>query len=156
MTASDSPGSSRTRPAVGLAVVLAVALGGASGALLRHGVDVAVPVDERGLPWPTLLVNVTGSAALAALGAVPGFQRRPLLRGFLGPGLLGGYTTLSAYAEQGRGLLAAGQAWSALGYLLGTLACCLAACVGAAALVRRLSRADRCHGPDGPAVGGRR
>ena len=166
MNAPGRPGPHRTRPAVGQDVgrdvLLAVALGGASGALLRHGVDVALPIDERGFPWPTLLVNVTGSAALAALGAVPGFQQRPVLRGFLGPGLLGGYTTLSAYAEQGRGLLAAGQAWSALGYLLGTLACCLAACVSAAALVRRLdgaAGAGGTGGTDGPAepgAGGRR
>ena len=42
-------------------------------------------------------------------------------------GLLGGYTTLSAYSEQTRVLLADGQTTTALLYLLGTLAACLVA-----------------------------
>ena len=45
----------------------------------------------------------------------------------LGPGVLGGYTTLSTYAEQGRALLADGRAGLAAAYLLGTLAACLVA-----------------------------
>ena len=136
----------------GRAVLFAVAVGGALGALVRHGVDVAAAVPEDGFPWSTLVVNVSGSAALAALGAFPAVGRRPVLQGFLGPGVLGGYTTLSAYAEQGRRLLAADQTTLALGYLLGTLAGCLAACLVAAALVRRLTRGGPAPDP-GPAGG---
>ncbi len=120
--------------------VLAVALGGAMGALLRYGVDVAVPVADLHLPWPTLLINVTGSAALALVGVLPAVQRRPVLTGFLGPGLLGGWTTLSAYAEQGRRLLEGGRPGLALAYLLGTLAGCLLGCLAGAALGRHLAR----------------
>ncbi len=149
MTAHGVRAPSRAR----LVVLVAVALGGALGALLRHGIDVVVPVADRGFPWPTLVINVTGSAALAALGASAGVQRRPVLRGFLGPGLLGGYTTLSAYAEQGRRLLAADQAWLALCYLLATLAGCMAACLGAAALVRRSTSGGAAA--DGSTAGGR-
>jgi CrcB protein len=54
-------------------------------------------------------------------------RNRPLLTAGLGPGLLGGYTTLSTYAEQGRALLADGRAGLAAAYLLGTLAACLVA-----------------------------
>ena len=133
MTAVGAGAPDRAR----VVLLVAVAVGGSLGALLRHGMDVAVPGGGQAFPWPTLVVNVTGSAALAALGASPGVHRRPVLRAFLGPGLLGGYTTLSAYAEQGRALLAADQTWLALGYLLGTVAGCLAACLGAAALVGR-------------------
>ena len=45
----------------------------------------------------------------------------------LGPGVLGGYTTLSTYADQGRALLADGRAGLAAAYLAGTLAACLLA-----------------------------
>ncbi len=118
-----------TPPVLGLVSLLAVAAGGAVGALLRHGVDVAFPVAVLGFPWPTLLVNVAGSATLAALGVAPAVRRRPALAGLLGPGVIGGFTTFSAYAEQGRRLVDGGQHGLALGYLLGTLAGCLAGCV---------------------------
>ena len=52
---------------------------------------------------------------------------RPLLAVGLGPGLLGGFTTLSAYAEQGRALAADGHPARAGVYLLGTLVACVAA-----------------------------
>jgi CrcB protein len=54
-------------------------------------------------------------------------RHRPLLALALGPGLLGGYTTLSTYAEETRALLADGATATALTYLLGTLAACLVA-----------------------------
>jgi CrcB protein len=45
----------------------------------------------------------------------------------LGPGVLGGFTTLSAYAEQGRRLVDDGDAVLAGAYLVGTLGACLVA-----------------------------
>ena len=142
-------GRSRTRLAsTSLAAVLVVAVGGASGALLRHGVDVAFPVAGLAFPWPTLGINLSGSAALAALGVLPVVREQPLLAALLGPGLLGGYTTFSAYAEQTRRLLDGQEPAIALGYLLGTLLACLLGCLlgrvagrfGAAALARRRVR----------------
>ena len=50
-----------------------------------------------------------------------------MLAAGLGPGLLGGYTTLSAYSEETRALLDDGQTGTALLYLAGTLAACLVA-----------------------------
>ena len=52
--------------------------------------------------------------------------------------MLGGFTTLSTYAEQGRGLLADGRPALAAAYLFGTLAACLAG----VALAHRLSTPD--------------
>ena len=121
------------------AVLVAVALGGALGALLRHGVEVALPVPGLGFPWPTLAINVSGTAALALVGVLPAVRGRPVVHGLLGPGLLGGYTTFSAYAEQGRGLLDGGQPVLAAGYLLGTVAGCVAGCLAGAALGSRLT-----------------
>jgi fluoride exporter len=112
---------------------LAVAVGGALGAVLRWLLGDAVP-DGSGFPWTTFAINVSGSALLAALPLARAVRRRPRLAAALGPGLLGGYTTLSACSEQTRALLDDGRAATALAYLLGTLAACLVA----VALVSRL------------------
>jgi CrcB protein len=80
-----------------------------------------------GFPWTTLAINVSGSFALALLPAAAWVRRHPTLPVFLGTGVLGGYTTLSTYAEQGRELLAAGDHLEAFGYLAGTLIACVLA-----------------------------
>jgi CrcB protein len=118
-------------------VYLAVALGGALGAVLRWALGDAVP-DGAGFPWTTFAINLTGSLVLAALPALHVVRRNKALAAGLGPGLLGGYTTLSAYSEQTRALLADGQVATALLYLFGTLAACLVA----VALVSRLYPPD--------------
>jgi CrcB protein len=107
-------------------VYVAVALGGALGALLRWALGDAVP-DGTGFPWTTFAINVSGSLLLAALPLLAVVRRRRALAAGLGPGLLGGYTTLSAYSEQTRALLDGGQTTTALFYLGGTLAACVAA-----------------------------
>ncbi len=111
-----------------------MALGGAVGALLRWWLGEAVG-DGAGFPWATFSINVSGSLALALLPALGAVRRRPALAAGLGPGLLGGYTTLSAYAEQSRELLASGESLTAMAYVVGTLAACLVA----VALASRLS-----------------
>jgi CrcB protein len=115
-------------------LVLAASLGGALGALLRWWLGELLP-PTAGFPWLTLAVNVTGSFALGALPAVAFVRARPVLPVLLGPGLLGGFTTLSAYAEEGRTLLADGRLALAAAYLSVTLL----ACVAAVALAHRLS-----------------
>jgi CrcB protein len=114
-------------------VYLAVALGGALGAVLRWALGDAVP-DGAGFPWTTFAINVSGSLVLAGLPALAAVRRRRVLAAALGPGLLGGYTTLSAYSEQTRALLADGRGATALLYLLGTLAACLVAVAAASRL----------------------
>lgn len=92
-------------PAPGTLLAL-VALGGAVGALGRHGLSVALPTDPGALPLATLLTNLSGCLALGLL-----VGRQPptsWLRPFLGTGVLGGFTTFSAFAlETDRLLLAA-------------------------------------------------
>lgn len=108
-------------------VLAVVAFGGAVGAVLRHGVGVAVPDVAGGFPWTTFGINVVGSFFLALLPAWSAVRRMPLLPPLLGTGVLGGFTTLSAYSEQTRALLADGATGLAATYLLGTLAACLLA-----------------------------
>jgi fluoride exporter len=119
----------------------AVAAGGAAGALARHGVDVLAPAGAA-FPWPTLLVNVLGAFALALLPALAVVRRSPAWAAALGPGLLGGFTTMSTYAEQSRRLLADDRLGAAMAYVVGTLLACLVAVLLAQLLVRRTGPAD--------------
>ena len=104
--------------------LLGVAVGGALGALLRWWLGEAFP-DHTGFPWTTFAINVTGSGLLAALPAIAAVRRRPGLAATLGPGVLGGYTTLSAYSEQTRALLADDRLATGAAYVLGTLVACV-------------------------------
>lgn len=107
-------------------MLLAVAVGGAAGAVLRFGMG-ELAADGDGFPWTTFTINVTGCALLAGLELLPVARRSALWAAGLGPGLLGGFTTFSATSEQGRAMLAAGDDLLAACYLLGTLGACLVA-----------------------------
>jgi CrcB protein len=109
---------SPTPPPRGLALA-AVALGGALGALLRAGLLDALPSSAA---WTVLGINVSGCLLLALLPAAAVVRRRPLLALLLGPGLLGGYTTLSAVAEQTRAMAASGDSGAAAGYVVVSVA----------------------------------
>ncbi len=114
-------------------LLLAVAAGGAVGAATRHLLGLWVP--DAGFPWTTFGINVAGSFLLALLPALAFVRASPVWTAALGPGLLGGFTTLSAYAEQARALLADERMLAAGSYVVGTLA----ACVLAALLAGHLS-----------------
>jgi CrcB protein len=105
-------------------LLMAAAIGGASGALLRHLLGELAP-DRSGFPWTTFGINVVGSFLLALLPALAAVRRHRTVAVALGPGVLGGFTTLSTYAEQGRALLADGDVVLAATYLVGTLLVCL-------------------------------
>lgn len=107
------------------AALAAVALGGAAGATARWLLGTWFPTDGSAFPWTTFAINVSGSVLLALLPASALVRRHPLLPPALGTGLLGGFTTLSAYSEETRALLASGDTVTATAYLLGTLVACL-------------------------------
>ena len=99
---------------------LLAALGGALGALARWGVATALPRSPGGWPWATLLVNLTGCLLMGALVAVL-TARSPeptWARPFLAVGVLGGYTTYSAFAVEVVELVEAGAPVLAAGYVL--------------------------------------
>ncbi|QKS69967.1 CrcB family protein [Paenalkalicoccus suaedae] len=78
-------------------IIIAVALGGALGSVLRYAVLVALgPVD---IALATLTVNVVGSLLLGYLtGMWMSREPSPWLRAGLGTGLCGGFTTMSTFA----------------------------------------------------------
>jgi fluoride exporter len=127
----------RTLP---ISAVAAVAAGGAAGAVLRHLLGDAFPTD--GFPWTTFAINISGSFLLALLPALDVVRRRPSIAAALGPGLLGGYTTLSAYTEESRVLLADGRVAVAAAYVVGTLVSCLLAVALAERLCAQRPRSE--------------
>ena len=99
----------RDGTSLGPATLVAVALGGSAGALLRWLLELGLPAGS-GWPWATLLANVLGSAALGWLVARDELHPvRGWLRAGAGTGLLGGFTTFSTYAVQVAVLEASGN-----------------------------------------------
>jgi CrcB protein len=102
---------------------LLAAIGGALGALARWGVAEALPRADGGWPWATLLVNLTGCLLIGVLtGALAGRSPEPAwARPFLAVGVLGGFTTYSAFAVEAVGLAEAGRVAAAGGYVLASV-----------------------------------
>jgi fluoride exporter len=79
-----------------MSAVFLVGLGGAAGSVLRYLVSVAaLAALGSGFPWGTLAVNAAGSTAIGALASL-GLQDNTRL--LLVTGLLGGFTTFSAFS----------------------------------------------------------
>ncbi|SMF43138.1 camphor resistance protein CrcB [Tistlia consotensis] len=84
-----------------LPLLLAIAAGGAVGALGRHfAAGQAMKLLGTGFPWGTLLVNVLGSFIMGVLIEVFArfFHPSQELRAFLVVGLLGAFTTFSTFS----------------------------------------------------------
>ncbi len=125
------------------AVLGAIAAGGVLGALARAGVQTAFPHPPTGFPWATFGVNVTGCLLIGVLMAVlTARPAGPLVRPFLGVGVLGGFTTFSTYAVDAQRTVAAGAPGTALAYLAATVfGALLAVWTGDAVTGRLLARA---------------
>lgn len=104
-------------------VLLVISAGGALGSLARWGVGELLPWSGEEFPWATFIENVSGGLALGMLMVflLDVWPPHRYLRPFLGVGLLGGYTTFSAYMLESRELLVGGQAATAFAYLAGSL-----------------------------------
>jgi len=83
-------------------ILLAVAAGGALGALSRFGLTVWVSRWAPGaFPWATFVVNVIGSLFLGmVLGLMDSAAPVSLWRAFLTVGLAGAFTTFSAFSYE--------------------------------------------------------
>ena len=126
-----------------LAASLYVALGGALGAWLRYLTAMAWsraigPAAATAFPWATLLVNAVGSLLM---GLLTGWLLRHGDQGegwrlLLGVGVLGGFTTFSAFSLDLVQMIERGQLGSALVYSAVSLAVGVAALFTGLALVR--------------------
>jgi len=103
-------------------VLLAIALGGTLGSLARYAIAVAFEQASAGdLPWATLTVNVVGCLLIGILATRLRGAERPWVRPFVLTGVLGGFTTFSAFALETGVLLDAGRWATAGAYVLATM-----------------------------------
>ena len=106
-------------------IYLAVAAGGALGALARYSIDRAI---ERRVvsvfPWSIFTINVTGCLLIGiVIAALVDRHRAPIwLRLGLTVGVLGGYTTFSTFGQETLDLIRGNQLGVAALYSLGSLA----------------------------------
>jgi CrcB protein len=112
--------------------VLLVALGGGIGSVLRYGTSI---IAARWLgvdfPYGTLIVNVVGSFLIGVvqeLAGETGMIREPA-RLFLSAGVMGGFTTYSAFSYETVHLVQLGGFGRAVANVLVTTLVCLVVCV---------------------------
>jgi CrcB protein len=114
-----------------------VALGGAIGASARYLTNVAVMRGiGPGFPWATVIVNVLGSFLMGVLVVWLAERGAMRLAPFLMTGILGGFTTFSAFSLDAVALWERGAAGQALAYVAGSVVLSLAALVAGMALTR--------------------
>ena len=119
---------------------LLVGLGGGVGAMARYGISLAIPAPPSGWPWATFLINVTGSLLIGLLAgwvSAKGGAGEPW-RLLLGVGVLGGYTTFSAYSLETLGLIERNDITGAAVYSLGSVIAGLASVAIGVAIARRV------------------
>jgi fluoride exporter len=122
-------------------VLAAISAGGVLGALARYGLQTAFPHQPGGFPWATFAVNVSGCFLIGVLMVLVTqvWTARPLLRPFLGVGVLGGFTTFSTYVVDIQQAITAAAATTGLAYLAATLvAALIAVFLGTAATQRAI------------------
>jgi len=131
---------------VPLRLALVVA-GGVIGSAARLGLGLALPTPGGSglgaVPWATLIANVAGAFLIGVLAA-----RLPSSSGvriLLGTGVLGGFTTYSAFAVGSVALWHA-QPWLAAAYAIGSLVLGLAAAALGLDLARPRSSHTQAHG----------
>jgi fluoride exporter len=104
--------------------LILVMLGGAAGAGLRYEVGrLALSRFGAGFPWGTLTVNLVGGLLMGVLAGFlfeAGAQQRPLWL-LLAVGLLGGFTTFSAFSFDLFAMIGRGQNGLAFGYAAGSV-----------------------------------
>ena len=129
-----------------MAIVFAVAVGGALGACARVAVAQVFPWHPPGFPWATFTVNVVGAAAIGVVSVLTQAHRdvHPLTRPFWATGVLGGFTTFSAFAVDAVRLTDDGARAVATAYLVATVAVGLVVVRLGATLTRVAT-----HGPPG-------
>jgi CrcB protein len=121
---------------------LLVFIGGGLGASLRHFINIAcarcVGTD---VPYGTFVINITGSTAMGLIAgylAFKGAASQPW-RLFVMTGILGGYTTFSAFSLDTALLYERGAVGLAVLYVLGSVVLSIAGLFAGLALVRHLA-----------------
>ncbi len=117
--------------------LLQVALGGALGASARYLTGVAsVRAFGPQFPWGTMIVNVAGSLVIGALVVALAAKSGERFTPFLMSGLLGGFTTFSAFSLDAMMLWQRGEGVQAGAYVAGSMILSLAGIAAGVTLAR--------------------
>jgi CrcB protein len=119
--------------------ILLVAVGGALGSVARYLTGLAaLRWFGPGYPWGTLLVNVVGGLVIGIFAELIArrFDGSQELRLFIITGILGGFTTFSAFSLEVSAMAERGDYAIAIGYILVSVIISVAAVFAGLALVR--------------------
>lgn len=123
-------------------LLIAIAVGGALGSLARHFLSSSIyGVTGSAFPWGIFVVNVLGGflmGLVVELGALK-LSYSPEMRAFITTGILGGFTTFSAFSLDAALLIERGDWMSATLYMAGSVALSVLALFGGLSLVRAFS-----------------
>jgi CrcB protein len=124
---------------MGYAIVF---IGGGLGAALRHGVNLgAARWLHAGFPFGTLIVNVSGSLIMGLIAGYFAFKgdASQNWRLFLTTGILGGYTTFSAFSLDAAVLYERGEIGLAASYVIASVVLSIAGLFAGLAIARSFS-----------------
>lgn len=121
--------------------VFLVMIGGAVGAGMRYGVGRALPLSASGWPWATFACNILGGLAM---GLLAGWLARfgeggQDMRLLLGVGVLGGFTTFSAFSLEMMLMIEKGQMGQATTYAIASVALSILALFGGLSAMRAMA-----------------
>jgi CrcB protein len=121
--------------------ILAIALGGAGGSVLRYLLGGMVQrATHAGFPYGTLSVNVIGCLIIGSLVQYfTNLEPSPAVRGLLIVGFCGGFTTFSALSIETIGFLQGGAYGKAALYVSLSITLCLAATAAGIAITKIVS-----------------
>jgi fluoride exporter len=121
---------------------LLVFIGGGLGSTLRYLVNIVCPrLFGAGFPYHTFIINITGSTVMGLIAGYFAFRAdaSQSWRLFLMTGILGGYTTFSAFSLDTAVLYERGEIGQALFYVLGSVVFSILGLFAGLALVRQLT-----------------
>jgi fluoride exporter len=117
-----------------------VFFGAGIGGMLRYTANLAGMQLRLAFPWSTLAVNVSGSLAMGLIAGWFAFRsvQGETLRLFLTTGILGGYTTFSAFSLDAARLWELGALWGSLAYAVGSVVLSVGGVFLGLAIIRHL------------------
>jgi fluoride exporter len=121
---------------------LLVFIGGGLGSSLRHTVNIVCPrLLGTAFPYHTFIINITGSIVMGLVAGYLAFKgdAAQSWRLFLMTGILGGYTTFSAFSLDAALLYEKGEIGLSLLYVLGSVVLSILGLFAGLALIRQLA-----------------